>query len=131
MGQLAYQTAGSLANDLLIGSERVVSWLIGAGYNLDFSCYAQIHHGFSGPLTLQRHDLVNGQFIALPSRIPSVAGAMIWTQRDPGLHGSAATVHYSAPDGSDTAFTFDGSTGVYPNSVSGGSSFRAKSCSGD
>jgi hypothetical protein len=131
IGQLAYQAASILANDLLIGAERVVSWLAGAGYNMDFSCYAQIHNGLPGPLTLQRHDLVNGHFITLPTSIPAGGNAMIWTQREPGLHGSAATVHYSSPDGSDTAFTFDCPTGLYPNSVSGGSRFQAKSSSGD
>ncbi|HEY1411723.1 MAG TPA: DUF4474 domain-containing protein, partial [Rhodopila sp.] len=130
-GQLAYQAAAILANDLSIGAEAVAGWLTGAGYNVDFSCYAQIHNATSGNLSLDRHDLTNGHFITLPASIPAGNSAMIWVQRDPGLHGSAATVHYRAPDGADTSFTFDCPTGVYPNSVSGGSSFQAKAGAGD
>jgi hypothetical protein len=131
IGKLAYQAAGILVNDLVIGVEQVVSWLTGAGFNLEFSCYAQISNRLSAPLTLSRSDLQNGHFITLPQSIAAGATALIWTQRDPGLHGSAATVHYHSPDGTDTAFTFDCPTGLYPNSVAGGSSFQAKSGTGD
>jgi hypothetical protein len=47
------------------------------------------------------------------------------------VHGSAATVHYRGPDGADISFTFDCPTGVYPNSVSGGSSFQARAGAGN
>ena len=127
----AYQAAGILANELLIEAENVVSWLPGAVFNLEFSRFGQIHNGLSRTLTLQRHDLQDGHFITLSTSIPAGASAMIWIGRNPGLHGSGATVHYSAPDGTDTAFTFDCPTGIYPNSVSGGSSFQARSGTGD
>jgi hypothetical protein len=130
-GQAAYQAAGILANDLLIDAETVAGWLTGAGYNVDYSCYAQVHNAMSGDLRLDHQELTNGHFITLPASIPTGTSAMIWTQRDPGLHGSAAAVVYRAPDGADISFNFDCPTGIYPNSVSGGSSFQAKAGGGN
>jgi len=99
----------------------------------DRSCYATIHNATCQDLTLTGQTLTHGHFITLPSTIPAGKTATIWVQDYPlpSPFGSGASVHYRSPDGTDTAFTFDCPTGVYPNSVSGGSSFQARSGTGD
>ncbi|MFN9622062.1 MAG: metallophosphoesterase [Cyanobacteriota bacterium] len=99
----------------------------------DFSCYATIHNATPQDLTLSQQALIHGHYITLPNTIPAGKSATIWVQDYPlpSAFGSGASVHYRLPDGTDTAFTFSCPTGVYPNSVSGGSSFQAKSGSGD
>jgi hypothetical protein len=130
-GQLGFEAAGILANGLTVAAETATGWLTGAGYDLDFSCYADIHNATNGDLALDRQDLTDGHFITLPAHIPAGTSSTIWVQKDPGVHGSTATVVYRSADGSRTSFTFDCPTGAYSNSVAGGSSFRARVGSGD
>ena len=130
-GQVSFEAAGLLANDLKVAAETAAGWLTGAGYDLDFSCYAQIDNATNADLTLDRQDLADGHFITLPANIPAGTRATIWVQKEPGVHGSSATVVYRSTDGSRLSFTFDCPTGAYPNSVAGGSSFRAKAGTGD
>lgn len=99
----------------------------------DRSCYASIHNATPQDLTLAAQTLTHGHFITLPKTIPAGKTATIWVQDYPlpSPFGSGASVKYLFPDGEDAVFTFDCPTGVYPNSVAGGSSFRAKSGAGD
>jgi hypothetical protein len=129
-GELAYRAAGLLANDLSMAVEAVVGWMSGVGYDLNFSCYAAINNRLAGDLTLAGQDVGNGHFVTLPQTIHAGSAATVWLQRDPGVRGSLATVVYRAVDGTRTTFTFDCPTGLYPNSVAGGSSFQARSGDG-
>lgn len=104
------------------------------GPTMDFSCYAILNNSANtSALTLKRTNVGNGHFITLPKRIEAKSTARIWLQDYPNLlppHGSDAVVVYADAAGHEHMLSFDCPTGLYPNSCSGGSSFRAKSGSG-
>lgn len=101
---------------------------------MDYSCYVIIDNSTNNSaLTLRRKTVGHGHFIALPQRIEAKSKAKIWLQDYPGLlppHGSDAVVVYADNAGHEHMLSFDCPTGLYPNSCSGGSRFRAKSGNG-
>lgn len=98
---------------------------------MDYSCYVIIDNSQNNQnLTLARSDVGHGHFVNLPQRISARSKATLWLQDYPNLappHGSDAIVAYRSDDGTNFVFSFDCPTGLYPNSCSGGSGFRARS----
>jgi UDP-2,3-diacylglucosamine pyrophosphatase LpxH len=99
----------------------------------DRSCYTVINNATGQDLVLDGQELSHGHFVTLPRSIAAGTSATAWLQDypPPDPYGSSATVYYRSADGSRLSFTFDCPTGAYPNSVAGGSSFRAKAGTGD
>lgn len=101
---------------------------------MDYSCYVIIDNSTNNSaLTLRKKTVGHGHFITLPQRVEAKSKAKIWLQDYPGLlppHGSDAVVVYADDAGHEHMLSFDCPTGLYPNSCSGGSRFRAKSGSG-
>jgi predicted phosphodiesterase len=100
---------------------------------MDYSCYVIIDNSENDKkLTLASYNIGHGHFINLPQEIAAKSQATLWIQDYPGSdHGSDAAVMYLDDNGLKHVFNFDCPTGVYPNSCSGGSSFRAKSGDGE
>jgi UDP-2,3-diacylglucosamine pyrophosphatase LpxH len=101
---------------------------------MDFSCYVVIDNSENAQsLTLVSSQIGNGHFNNLPQHVAAKSQATLWLQDYPNIvppHGSDAFIAYKAEDGTKYIFNFDCPTGLYPNSCSGGSGFKAKSGDG-